>query len=136
MEMNWTLKLKNQTIGMDRTLTFVPLTNWDDLAPLRSRQDAMDAVEVRADYLMSDDAPDAFLAALTELRSQLDLPILLTLRSKPEGGQFQGTQEALNALYTQAIQQNLCDAIDVELKRFPPSSYRTSGPFVRSVRSS
>ncbi|MDP6958965.1 MAG: type I 3-dehydroquinate dehydratase, partial [Planctomycetota bacterium] len=77
-----------------------------------ARKSGADLVEIRADYLRNREE----LLTLIEAKP---LPVLVTLRSVEEGGQFEGTEEELFSLLELAASAG-ADWVDVEWRRYRP----------------
>ncbi|MGH9335384.1 MAG: type I 3-dehydroquinate dehydratase, partial [Vicinamibacteria bacterium] len=80
-----------------------------DVARLLSRAASADLVELRVDSLRTPD-----LERLLELGEQISKPLLLTCRSKREGGAFEGSEEERLAISMRAIELGF-DYVDVEI---------------------
>ena len=70
-----------------------------------------DVVEYRAD-LNDVINVDIIKSHLKKISAELPLPLLFTLRDKCEGGNFYGTDEQRNKIYSEIL--DLVDAIDIE----------------------
>ncbi len=80
------------------------------------RNVAVDVVEWRVDFFESADDVAAVLDTLSRLRDALgEIPILVTFRTKKEGGEREISMEAYTALNKAVAQSGLADAIDVEV---------------------
>jgi pentafunctional AROM polypeptide len=84
-----------------------------------------DAIELRVDLLIDDSSPNGrptvefLLEQITALRSASSLPVIFTLRTKLQGGDFpnfdtEGAEEEAMKLYDVALRMG-CDFIDVEV---------------------
>jgi 3-dehydroquinate dehydratase-1 len=118
-----TVTVKNVVIGTGRPKIIVPIaakTSDDALAAAQrlAKEDALDLIEFRVDYL--DIALDK--ACLTRLT--LDVakiaaakPILVTFRTKAEGGATALDDASYAAFYSALLREGRADLIDVELMR-------------------
>ncbi len=97
------------------TSYFLSLT-FDSLAPVTALLPQVtanvDAVEMRADLLQSLDA-DFVAEQLAILRSACSLPVIFTVRSKDQGGKFDGTPEHMCALLRLGMRYG-CQYVDVQ----------------------
>ena len=75
------------------------------------QKNAPDIIEYRAD-LNGIINIDIIKTHLKKISSKLALPLLFTLRDKSEGGNFSGTNEKRNKIYSKAL--DFVDAIDIE----------------------
>ena len=75
------------------------------------QKNAPDIVEYRADLNDVIDI-DIIKSHLKKISSELTLPLLFTLRDKSEGGNFYGTDEQRNKIYSEIL--DLVNAIDIE----------------------
>jgi 3-dehydroquinate dehydratase type I len=82
----------------------------------------VDIVEVRLDYLKEDITP-ATLDALYDVKMNIDLPMIVTIRPTWEGGNFKGEEEDRLQALAKAIDKGF-DYVDLELKI--PEDKRTS----------
>lgn len=112
--------LRSTVLGLGRPALCVPLIA-DTVDGLRADAaklpaDVVDVVELRIDFLR-DETVEAALAAIAGVRAALPetIPILLTFRSRPEGGQRDITPDAYEQLLRAAIESGEVDAIDVEM---------------------
>lgn len=74
----------------------------------------VDIVEVRLDYL-KEPASQATLDALYDVKMNVDLPMIITLRPRWEGGNFTGEEEDRLETLKKAIDKGF-DYVDLELK--------------------
>ena len=118
-----TVTVKNVVIGTGRPKIIVPIaakTAGDALAAAGrlATEDALDLIEFRVDYL--DIALDtARLARLTLEVAEVApaKPILVTFRTKAEGGATEINDRAYADFYTAVLREGRADLIDVELMR-------------------
>lgn len=108
------ITIANVTFGGGRTVICVPLTA-SDLSGLAAEAEAAAALpaglyEWRADYFDGDWAP-----ALALLRERADRPLLATLRTRPQGGQWEGSPEAYEEAVMALIGSGVPALVDVEL---------------------
>ena len=84
------------------------------------REAACDLIEFRADYYLSGaadtkDAGDLIKEALLRIREVLpEKPLLFTLRTKAEGGAWEGSKEVYRDLAVSAAAAGLADLVDLE----------------------
>ena len=82
----------------------------------RAKEAGAEIVEIRIDSLSAAPGKDAMLAACQACREVAgQLPLLLTMRTKRDGGAGDADAAAYEALLSAAAQAKVCDAIDVEL---------------------
>lgn len=76
-----------------------------------------DMVEWRADHFVNFTDAGQTLAVLRALRQALgDLPLIYTLRTRPEGGEAEVTEETYRTLLETAAGSGCCNFIDVEAR--------------------
>lgn len=121
--------LRSTVLGAGRPALCVPLVA-DTVEGLRADAaklptEVIDVVELRIDFLR-DETTEAVRAAIAGVRAALPetLPILLTFRSRPEGGQREITPDAYEQLLQTAIDGGEVDAIDVEMFTEPATLAR------------
>ncbi len=111
-----TVKLKNLTLGDERTKLCIPVTARDE-AELKSqcaliRKMPFDMLEMRADYCEKDP-----LTALHYVRESFpDSPLLFTFRTKEEGGEREIPPGDYRNLNLEAVKEG-ADLIDLEVNR-------------------
>ena len=118
-----TVTVKDVVIGTGRPKIIVPIaatTSGDALAAAGrlAAEDALDLIEFRVDYL--DIALDTTrLARLTRDVAEVapGKPILVTFRTKAEGGATEISDRAYADFYTAVLREGRADLIDVELMR-------------------
>jgi 3-dehydroquinate dehydratase-1 len=118
-----TVKVKDVVVGAGRPKIIVPIaakTSDDALAAARrlAKEDALDLIEFRVDYL--DIAHDqARLARLTLEVANIaaSKPILVTFRTKAEGGATAIDDAHYAEFYAAVLREGRADLIDVELMR-------------------
>lgn len=73
---------------------------WEDNQEAINRyRNSIDLAELRADFLLDED-----LKRLDDFPRNTDLPLVLTIRRKSDGGRFAGTEEERKRLYLRGIQ--------------------------------
>jgi 3-dehydroquinate dehydratase-1 len=137
--------VKNVAIGEGRPKILVPITSKTAADAVASaerlgRLDALDVIEFRVDYL--DIALDkALLAKVTRgvAEAAPTKPILVTFRTKAEGGITAVDDAAYADLYSAVLTEGRADLIDVELmreegvvRRLVAEAHRASVPVVMS----
>lgn len=115
-----TVWLRKVEIGTGKPKVIVPIvaaTTEDILEKARQLRDvALDVVEWRVDFFEAADDAAAVLDTLAKLRNTLEeIPILVTFRTKKEGGEREISMEAYTALNKAVAQSGLADAVDVEV---------------------
>ena len=140
-----TVSVKNVVIGAGRPKILVPIpskTAAEALATAQrlDKEDALDVIEFRVDFL--DIALDkARLARLTldVANAAPTKPILVTFRTKAEGGATAIDDASYAELYAAILQEGRADLIDVELmrdegvvRRLVDAAHRAGVPVVMS----
>ncbi|MEM9399283.1 MAG: type I 3-dehydroquinate dehydratase [Verrucomicrobiota bacterium] len=87
------------------------ISTWEGLKLLSKKQSSADIVEVRIDALFANNRSIENVQAEMEKRKN---PVLLTLRTKDEGGKYSWKSTERSLVFKELIP--LADAIDVELK--------------------
>ncbi|KAK5069762.1 3-dehydroquinate dehydratase (3-dehydroquinase) [Lithohypha guttulata] len=116
-----TIKDKSQSFFV--SLTFPDLRPYIDLLPEVCL--GSDAVELRVDLLKESEqsatlpSVEYVMSQLSLLRSIVPLPVVFTIRTRPQGGLFpeDATEQAL-ALYRLAFRMG-CEFVDLEVTTFP-----------------
>ena len=116
--------IKNTALGEGIPKICVPIvartqaeavTQAQEIVLLKEEQ-AVDLVEWRADWMNGVEDWENCLAAAKAVRAILaDLPLLFTIRTRPEGGEQDIPQETYLQLTEKAAQSGLFDLVDVEL---------------------
>ena len=119
LQMN-TVRLRNVEIGAGKPKVIVPIvgrTVEDILAKGYQIQTAApDVAEWRVDHFEAADDVEAVLDTLARLRDALgEIPILVTFRTRKEGGEREISREAYTALNQAVARSGLVDAVDVEV---------------------
>jgi pentafunctional AROM polypeptide len=70
------------------------------------------AIELRVDHLV-DQRPEFVQQQIAHLRQAVDLPIIFTVRSKAQGGRFEGAEDEYFALLGVGVRAG-CDFVDLE----------------------
>ena len=115
-----TVWLRKVEIGTGKPKVIVPVvaaTTEEILEKACQLRDvALDVVEWRVDFFEAADDAAAVLDTLAKLRDALgEIPILVTFRTKKEGGEREISMEAYTALNRAVAQSGLADAVDVEV---------------------
>lgn len=115
-----TVTIRNLEIGSGRPKIAVPIVGQTKEAILKEAKSLLslpvDLAEWRADWFSSVSDADQVLDVLQELRSILgDLPLLMTFRTKQEGGERDISPEDYRSLNLLAAKSGLVDLIDTEL---------------------
>lgn len=115
-----TVWLRKVEIGTGKPKVIVPVvaaTTEEILEKACQLRDvALDVVEWRVDFFEAADDVAAVLDTLAKLRDALgEIPILVTFRTKKEGGEREISMEAYTALNKAVAQSGLADAVDVEV---------------------
>ena len=111
--------VKNLRIGEGKPKVCLPIvgSDYDDI--LRQahsfEQFEYDLVEFRVDFYKDLLHKNALLSLLKDLRRVIQKPILLTYRSKKEGGCVQLTDQQYIDLITNVCQSHCIDLVDIEL---------------------
>ena len=115
-----TVWLRKVEIGTGKPKVIVPIvaaTTEDILEKACQLRDMeLDVVEWRVDFFEAADDVVAVLDTLSKLRDAMgEIPILVTFRTKKEGGEREISMEAYTALNKAVAQSGLADAVDVEV---------------------
>ena len=113
------IRIRNLSIGEGLSKIIVPVCAKTEKELLSQAASLfhmpVDAVEWRADQFGAIFEERAVLHTLQSLREAAgDLPLLFTIRTKSEGGSFEGTKEAYFQLNLAAAKSGLADLVDVE----------------------
>lgn len=114
------LRVKNLTIGDGRPALIVSVTEKTPAQALeRARaltaMPEVDVIEYRIDHLARHDDPDAVAASVAELAADCaGKPLLMTFRTKAEGGEAALAPDAYARLYAAALAHGGPDMIDLE----------------------
>lgn len=114
------LRVRNVTIGEGRPGLIVSIAQTTPAAALaRARELAamaeVDLIEYRIDHLTAHDAPEQVAASVAEVAAaSAGKPLLMTFRTKAEGGQAAIAPEAYARLYAAALHTGGPDMIDLE----------------------
>ena len=113
--------VRNITIGEGKPKICIPIVenNQEDMiqSAISLPKDMYDLVEIRIDYFLNLKDDEKCLELLTSLRDVLECPILLTCRTKQEGGEVELTDEEYIHILKTAINSQCIDLIDIELSR-------------------
>lgn len=119
--MSKSITIRNYTIDDQKSSIVIPLVGKtkekivSEALYVRAIEAKM--VEWRLDYFENVDDIESVLEIVEELRSVLDDHVILaTIRTKAEGGLYEGSVEAYTALYKALLKQGMIDMIDVECK--------------------
>ena len=115
-----TVWLRKVEIGTGKPKVIVPVvaaTTEEILEKACQLRDvALDVVEWRVDFFEAADDVAAVLDTLAKLRDAMgEIPILVTFRTKKEGGEREISMEAYTELNKAVAQSGLADAVDVEV---------------------
>jgi 3-dehydroquinate dehydratase type I len=81
---------------------------------VKCKSQGVDIVELRLDYLKEPMTPEN-LKNLYDVKINVDLPMIVTIRPPWEGGNYKGSEESRLDLLSKAIEQGF-DYVDLELK--------------------
>lgn len=113
--------VRNITIGEGKPKICIPIVenNQEDMiqSVISLPKDIYDLVEMRIDYFLNLKDDDKLIELLKSLREVLECPILLTCRTKQEGGEVALTDEEYIHILKVAIESQYIDLIDIELSR-------------------
>lgn len=117
-----TVKIRETVIGEGMPKICVPITGTAAAGILEEAAFASalraDVAEWRADWFDSISDPEEVTSILKALRSTLGgIPLLMTVRTLPEGGQIDITDDDYAGLCEHAVSTGLIDLIDVELSK-------------------
>lgn len=111
--------VRNIKIGEGKPKVCLPIvgqTKEEILAQAKSfHQFQYDLIELRIDFYQDICHYDQLLVLLCELRNEIKQPILLTYRSKREGGEIQLTDDEYRKLITCVCESGYIDLVDIEL---------------------
>ena len=116
------VRVHDVVIGEGIPKIIVPIVGHTESALLEQaaliKDSPADAVEWRADWFEGLAEETHLLHVLYALRTAIgNLPLLFTIRTKSEGGQFEGQMEAYRNSNLAAAKSGLADLIDVEFGR-------------------
>jgi 3-dehydroquinate dehydratase I len=116
--------VRGTTIGTGRPAVIVPLTGADRVALLAEAAAVAaarpDVVEWRVDHLAEGAEPALVAGVAHDLRDALgDLPLLVTVRTLPEGGRADVTDAQYLDLLRTLLGTGAVDLLDVEITREP-----------------
>lgn len=111
--------IRNLRIGEGRPKICIPIvgkTRGEILSQAEHlKKYPVDLVEWRADWFVELDEPEALAQVLKELRHSLDtIPLLFTIRTSREGGEWSGDPKAYAGLNLAAAASGCVDLVDVE----------------------
>lgn len=132
-----TVKVRNLVIGEGMPKICVPITGRCEeniLAAARAVLEVpADMAEWRADWYDRAGSRDEVSVILKKIRSILgDMPLLMTFRTKQEGGEQEADPDTYKRICTDAIHTGYIDLIDVELS----SGDMTAGRLIREAGAS
>lgn len=119
--MSKSITIRNYTIDDQHSEIVIPLVgkSMDNIVSEALYVRAIEAnmVEWRIDYFEQVNNVNAVLEVMEEIKTILeDRLILATIRTKNEGGLYEGSKEQYQALYEALLKQGIVDMIDIELK--------------------
>lgn len=118
------VKIDNVCFGEGRTKIIVPLVGMTgediDIALSSLLASPADMIEWRIDLFSKSDDSKAVLDKLSQVTTSIkeagaDIPLLVTYRSKPEGGEGALAGQDYLELVLKLIESKLVDAVDIEL---------------------
>lgn len=114
------VKVRNITVGEGKPVICVPVVGTDKESIIRDAADILhspaDLMEWRADWFHDVNDINAVLDVLQTLRETVgELPVLMTFRTKAEGGEREISADAYAELCITAAKSGLVDLIDAEL---------------------
>lgn len=114
-----TVTVENVTLGKGRPKIIVPIVGRDEASILEAaknvRNIACDLIEWRIDFYDDVTREGAVIALSHKVKEAIKKPLLITFRSKREGGETEISDEAYAELYFQIIENGSLDLLDVEL---------------------
>lgn len=118
--MKKTIQVRNITLGEGKPKICVPIVGRNDVELIEEiaevKKLGIDLVEWRIDYYERIDSMEMIKAMLLQMRNLLgDTPLLVTFRSKREGGEKSISTEYYIQLNKEIAATKLADMIDVEL---------------------
>lgn len=113
------MKVGNLVFGEGKPKVCIPIvgTTREEIVRLviQLQELTYDLVELRIDYYERVESVDEVIELLKQIKKELDKPILFTLRTKDEGGEYAISIEEYLSLYEEVIASNLVEMIDVEM---------------------
>lgn len=115
-----TVNIKNITLGSGKPRICLPIVG-KTIDEIKSQaeniiKNPVDIVEWRADWFENTASSDAAGEAIHIIRSIIgNIPLLYTIRTSGEGGEFSLSFEQYAALIQEAAENPLIDAVDVEI---------------------
>ena len=114
-----TVQVKDVVFNAGRPKICVPLvgrTQQEIMAEVKNLEDvAFDLAELRIDFFEGVEHPEQVEALLAEINSLYKKPLLLTFRTKKEGGERELSLDRYFELNRFAIRSGLVDLVDLEL---------------------
>lgn len=115
-----TVKINELEIGAGKPKIAVPLIEATTEALINTAkqvcQEPIDMIEWRLDFFTNIHSIEAILKTARQLRRILDnRPLLVTLRTKDEGGNYQPQIAEYTNIYQELIKSHLVDLIDIEV---------------------
>lgn len=113
--------VRNLIIGEGKPKICIPIVerNQEDMiqSAMLLPKDSHDLVEIRIDYFQDVQDDNKLLELLKSLREILECPILLTCRTKQEGGEVDLSDEEYIHILKTSMKNEYIDLIDIELSR-------------------
>ena len=128
-----TVQVRELTLGEGRPKIIVPVVGKTEemiLAEAKEAAQKAEIVEWRADLFEGVNDLLQVTALLTQLRETLDeTPLLFTLRTKKEGGEFEGSKDSYSEIVKAAAEHRETDLVDIELS----IGEREAAPLVKAA---
>lgn len=120
-----TVRLRNVELGDGDSKIIVPITGETEekiIAQAKElNQEICDLAEWRVDLFEKHHAFSEIVEVAKKLRDALgDMPFIFTIRTKEDGGKFEGTNEEYAETVSKFLLEGECDACDIELSKGKP----------------
>lgn len=117
--MTHTVTVGNVTLGEGRPKIIVPLVGRTESEILEAAQQARDLdcdlIEWRIDFFEKVEEPSQVAALSHKVKEAIQKPLLVTFRTKKEGGELELSDQAYFAIYGEVLENGCADLLDVEL---------------------
>ncbi|MGT2906674.1 type I 3-dehydroquinate dehydratase [Streptococcus dentiloxodontae] len=114
-----TVTVENVVLGQGRPKIIVPIVGTTEEAILKAAAEAhdldCDLIEWRIDWYQDVAAEGAAAALSHKVKKAIQKPLLVTFRTKKEGGEMELSDELYFAIYRDILENGAADLLDVEL---------------------
>lgn len=117
--MTHTVTVGNVTLGEGRPKIIVPLVGKTADSILEAAEQARDLdcdlIEWRIDFYEEVETPQKVAALSNQVKQAVQKPLLVTFRTKKEGGELELPDDQYFAIYKEVLTQGAADLLDLEL---------------------